>query len=57
MIFKVTFEQNYYKGDGWITDDDEDLIFNTAVKLYHKRGAQASRRNLKKYYQAKQKSA
>lgn len=56
VIFKVTFEQNYYPGDGWMTDDDEELIFTSAVKLYHKRGANESRRRLKKYYQTKAKT-
>lgn len=53
IIFKTTYELNYYKGDGWTSDDDEELIFGSAVKLYHKRGAKESRRSRKKYYQAK----
>lgn len=53
VTFKVTFEQNYYKGDGYTTDDDEELIFNTAVKIRHKRGVNESRRSLKKYYRTK----
>lgn len=56
MIFKVTFEQHYYKGTWGFDDDDEDLIFTSAVKLYHKHGDTESRRSRKKYYQTKQKS-
>lgn len=54
MIFKVNFEQTYYQGDGYTSDDDELLVFTKAVKLYHKRGAKASRKSLKKYYRSAQ---
>ena len=53
MIFKICFEQNYYKGDGYTSDDDSEFIINKAVKLYHKRGANESRKACKKYYQSK----
>lgn len=54
MIFKVNFEQSYYKGDGYTSDDDdEELVFTKAVKLYHRRGVNESRRSRKKYYQTK----
>lgn len=55
MILKVNFEQNYYKGDGYTSDDDEELIFTNVRKLYHRRGAHESRKVRKKYYQPKSK--
>lgn len=56
MIFKIQFEQHYYRGDGYTTDDDSEFIINKAVKLYHRRGARQSRKALKKYYQPKKKA-
>lgn len=56
MIFKITFEQSYYYGTWGYDDDDQEFIIHRAVKLYHRRGAQESRRSLKKYYQSKTKN-
>jgi hypothetical protein len=56
MIFKVNYELTYYKGDGYTTDDDEELVFEKAVKLYHRRGAKQSRKALKQYYQTKKRN-
>jgi len=55
-VFKVTFEQSYFRGDGYSSDDDEELIFSNVRKLQHKRGKNDSRKFLKKFYQPKNKA-
>lgn len=53
MTIKVRFEQSYYKGDGWTTDDDEDIIFDHLKTLHKHRGEDDSRRQKKKFYRTK----
>jgi len=55
IIFKVNYYLSFYKGDGYTSDDDEELVFSNARKLYHRRGIHESRKSLKKYYQSKRK--
>lgn len=53
MVFRCNYEQNYYRGDGYSTDDDEDFGFYNVRMIQHRRGANESRRSLKKYYRPK----
>jgi len=55
-VFQVTFEQSYFKGDGYSSDDDEEVVFTKAKKIQHSRGKNASRKFLKKFYQPKNKA-
>lgn len=55
MSFKISFEQIYISGSWGFDDDNQEFIIHKAVKLYHKRGANESRRSLKNYYQTKKK--
>jgi hypothetical protein len=53
MIFKVNYDQTYYRGDGYTTDDDEELVFYNIRKLWHRKGSEESRRRKKKFYRSK----
>ena len=55
MVFRCNYEQNYYRGDGYSSDDDEDFGFYNVRMIQHRRGANDSRRALKKFYRTKEK--
>jgi len=53
IVMKVRFEQSFWRGDGYTTDDDEELIFEHVKTLYKSRGEDESRRQRKRYYRQK----
>ena len=55
ITMKVRFEQNYYRGDGYTTDDDEEIVFTHLKTLYRHNGVDDSRKALKKFYRPKSK--
>jgi hypothetical protein len=55
LTFKVNFEQSFWRGDGYTTDDDEELVFYNERVLKRVLGKNESRKRKKKFYQPKSK--
>lgn len=55
LYFKVNFTQSFWRGDGYTSDDDEELEFYNVRVLKRVLGKNESRRYKKKFYQPKSK--
>ena len=55
LTFKVNFEQSFWRGDGYTSDDDEELVFSNERIIKRVRGKDETRRWKKKFYQPKSK--